>query len=212
MQSVSESEKPDFPVAGPRTVGWVTRFLGRRGTAPDDHHRWWRSTARLTGAGWAVAEHQQCCRYLALAGSYDQLDITNLACLEAVARRLQTIEFQYKKRVKDHERGAGGSTAALAGQVLISLDEMDLFEGGGHVSTTVCCSPLLIEHVSHELEKEACIHKEARKAREQRSLPRSEPSSGEGVAKKKWRCYGLSEPASQTRAGGQRPPPPARQR
>lgn len=69
----------------------------------------------------------------------------------------------------------------LAGQALISADEMDLFEGGGHVSTTVCCSPLLIEHVSHELEKEARIHKEARKAREERTLLRSEPSSGEAV-------------------------------
>lgn len=91
-----ESVVEHWPIKGPRAAGWVGRFLARRNTAPDDHHRWWRSTARLGGGDWGVAEHAQLCRFLQLAGTFDQLDLSNNSVLEAISRRLQVIEWQYR--------------------------------------------------------------------------------------------------------------------
>ena len=116
-----------------------------------------------------------CCRILELAGTFDQLDIPNLASLEVVARRLETIEYSYKDRTRDGERGmpAAAAGSSLGGFNLLSFDEADLFDGSGHVGSTVCCAPSLVEHVSKELEKEAQIQKQARKAREERALTRN---------------------------------------
>lgn len=49
-QAVAESEMSDFPISGPRTAAWVTRFFTCRGAGAEEHHRWWRSTARLSGS------------------------------------------------------------------------------------------------------------------------------------------------------------------
>ena len=68
--------------------------------------------------------------------------------------------------------------------------QADLFEGAGKLAKTVCCCPELIEHVSKELEKEAQIQKQARKAREEKTLLRNPPSvhskdGGKGGGKNK---------------------------
>ena len=98
-----------WPIHGPRSVAWVCAFLARANSAgPEAYHRWWRSVCRLSVADWGVAEHQQLCRYLQLGGSYDQLDLTNLAIIEAIARRLQLIEYQYRERAKAGSHGGGG--------------------------------------------------------------------------------------------------------
>ena len=180
-ESVSESAIDHWPIKGPRTAQWVARFMARRNTGPEDHHRWWRSTARLNASDWGVAEHGQLCAYLEAAGSMDQLDLSNLVVMERIARRLQTIEYQYAEKVRDNERGgSAGATASASGSAVITNDEIDLFEGRQHVNPTVCCAPSLIEHVSKELEKEAQIQKQARKAREEKALLRQPPGGGPG--------------------------------
>ncbi|CAK0838220.1 unnamed protein product [Prorocentrum cordatum] len=165
-ESVNESAIDHWPVKGPRTAQRVARFMSRRNTGPEDHHRWWRSTARLNASDWGVAEHGQLCSYLEAAGSVDQLDLSNLVVMEKIARRLQTIEYQYAEKVREGERGGtAGASSAVAGSAVTANDEMDLFEGRERVNPTVCCAPTLIEHASKELEKESQIQKQARKAR-----------------------------------------------
>ncbi|CAK0823709.1 unnamed protein product, partial [Prorocentrum cordatum] len=160
-ESVNESAIDHWPVKGPRTAQWVARFMARRNTGPEDHHRWWRSTTRLNASDWGVAEHGQLCWYLEAAGSVDQLDLSNLVVMEKIARRLQTIEYQYAEKVREGERGGtAGASSSVAGSAVITHDEMDLFEGRQHVNPTVCCAPTLIEHVSKELEKESQIQKQ----------------------------------------------------
>eukprot|EP00969_Alexandrium_andersonii_P312374 13801949-Alexandrium_andersonii.AAC.1 len=53
----------------------------------------------------------QRCRCMGAAGAFDQLDLRNVAVLELVARRLQTIEFQCRDCVKEHFSGVGGAAA-----------------------------------------------------------------------------------------------------
>ena len=178
--SAAESAMGDWPIDGPRTAGWVAAFIARRGTAPRDHHRWWRSTAKLAASDWGVTEHAMLCDVLEHAGSYDNLDICNLACIEALARRLQTIEYQHRERVRDGERGGHSSVTELGGTAVLTDDEMDFFQGRSHASSTVCCSPALIKHVADGMEKEALIAKQSRKAREEKGLARSPPNKDKG--------------------------------
>ena len=182
--SAAESAMGDWPIEGPRTAGWVAAFIARRGTAPRDHHRWWRSTAKLAASDWGVSEHAMLCDVLEHAGSYDNLDLCNLACMEALARRLQTIEYQHRERVRDGERGGHSSVSELGGTAVLTDDEMDFFQGRSHASSTVCCSPALIKHVADGMEKEALIAKQSRKAREEKGLARTPAPQNTGRAGK----------------------------
>ncbi|CAK0805670.1 unnamed protein product, partial [Prorocentrum cordatum] len=70
-ESINESAIDSCPVKGPRTAMRVALFLARRNTGPEDHHRWWKATARLNASDWGVAEHSQLCSCLEAAGSVD---------------------------------------------------------------------------------------------------------------------------------------------
>ena len=174
-ESIDEVATDEWPVTGPRTVSWVTAFFVRRATGPEDHHRWWRTTCRLNNSDWGVSEHGQCCRYLEVAGCFDQLDLPNVAVLELVARRLQTIEFQYRERVRQADRSmvfGSGVSPTVAGSAPMTPEEADLFDGAERVHTTLCCSPQLVKHVTESLKDESMIAKEARKAREEQMMVR----------------------------------------
>ena len=130
---------------------------------------------KLNSIDWGVSEHALMCKVLELAGTHDQLDVPNSAALEAVGRRLQTIEHQYRERVRDSEHGGclgAGALASVGGKVPMSVDEAQLFEGAQMINPTICASPALIAHVARELEGESDIAKQARKAREEKTLAR----------------------------------------
>ena len=168
-----EVEFDSWPVAGPRTTNWVATFFRRRGCGPEDHHRWWRTVCRLNAVDWGVGEHMQCCRYMEVAGTFDQLDLGNVAVLELIARRLQTIEFQYRERVKEHFSGVGGGAApGVTGSAAMTLEESELFDGADRGHTTLCCCPSLVRHVTEQLRDSAEIQKQARKAREEQAALR----------------------------------------
>ena len=173
----TEIPMESWPVDGPRAALWVIMFLARFvGGGPEAYHRWWRSITRLTMADWGVAEHSQICRYLSLAGEYDQLDMGNLAVVEAICRRLQLIEYQYRERSREATRGGaqgGSASSALTGLTVMSGGEADLFDGIGAADNSVCVAPKLVEWIAAELQKTAAIDKAARKAREERSLAKT---------------------------------------
>ena len=171
----SEVEMPGWPVDGPRSALWVAHFLARfAGGGPEAYHRWWRTVSKLTVADWGVAEHAQLCRYLQLGGEWDQLDMGNLSIIEAIARRLQLIEYQYRDRCREGTRGASGGAVpfALSGLAPMGADEADLFDGLAKADTGACVCPKVVEWISAELKKTADIDKAARKAREERALAR----------------------------------------
>ena len=169
VSELHEVRFDEWPISGPRTTNWVAAFFERRGTGPEDHHRWWRSVCHLQVEDWGVSEHHQCCRYLEMAGTYDQLDLGNIGVLELIARRLETIEFQYRERVKSHFGYLAGGTVGVSGSAAMTTEEAQLFEGADRVQSTVCCSPLLVKHVSEQLRDVAEVQKQARKAREEQA-------------------------------------------
>ena len=174
-ETIQEVAADEWPVSGPRTTTWVTNFFVRRAVGPEDHHRWWMTTCRLNNSDWGVAEHGQCCRYLEVAGAFDQLDLPNIAMIELVSRRLQTIEFQYRERIRRAESSmvfGAGVSPTVAGSVAMSAEEADLFDGAERVHLTLCCAPALVKYVTSQLKDESMIAKEARKAREEQQMVR----------------------------------------
>ena len=165
-----------WPIEGPRATQWVVQFLARAGSGgPEGYHKWWRTVCRLGPADWGVSEHGQLCRYLHLGASWDQLDVTNLAVFEAITRRLQLVEYQYRERSREGARGGaqgGLATADATGLAVMDGFEADLFDGIGRVDGVVCCAPILISWISEELRKTSEIDKNARKAREERAFQR----------------------------------------
>ena len=88
--------------------------------------------------------------------TYDQIAEWNTAGGEQLGRRIQLIEEGWK------ERFSGPEAAAEVEQ------SQHLYMGYRHGNICVC--PLLQEHIAKELQKESAVHKERRKAREERQL------------------------------------------
>ena len=95
------------------------------------------------------------CRLLEVGLCCDQLHSSNLAMMELVARSIQTENERYRHRFE--------STTDLA-------VNQNLMIGVSHGRGHICVCPALRDHVSAQLQKEAAINKERRKAREERAL------------------------------------------
>ena len=169
-KEISEEQFKDWGVPGPRTAAWCTRFLNRRNGGPNDHHRWWVNNHNLKSDSWGVSEHEHLMKVLDKLGRLDGLDIANLAGAELAFRRLQLIEYFYS------DRGPGGVSKG-AGKGDKKRDDHDplykmesSISSGSHKEfgdTMVC--PTLMEYVSREVEAEASVMKQVRKAREERA-------------------------------------------
>ena len=148
----------DFPVRGPRTTAWVLRFMTENGGTPMGRHAKFRSEAKVTNACPGVATHESLCKILQTALVYDQVDASNLACMELVVREIQMIEEKYAEKMEGEE----GHRA-----------EAHLFLGSSSSRGNVCVDPSLRSWIAEEMRGEAAVLKERRKAREERMLTRS---------------------------------------
>ena len=102
-------------------------------------------------------EHEAWSKVLQAMVTYDQLDTTNLASAEMVVRALQRIEEKHKFKLTSSDDAGEG--ALFMGS-----------SGGTRVGSII--APKLTEWVGAEMQKEALVVKERRKAREERALSR----------------------------------------
>ncbi|CAK0871112.1 unnamed protein product, partial [Prorocentrum cordatum] len=109
-------------------------------------------------------EHEQLIKYIGLAGTHDQLDLSNCAFAEAIFRRAQTIEWSY------HDRLRGADSASSKDKM--SPGEFSAFSGFSKAGDLLMVAPALLEFVKGQVEKDAAIMKNIRKAREERELRR----------------------------------------
>ena len=112
---------------------------------------------RLQNTDAGVMAHETACNTLETMICYDQLDVSNIASAELMAREVQIVEEKWKDKI------LGSDT-----------EDRQIFLGDSR-SRGVCVCPLLQEWVAEELKKEALITKERRKAREERNLARNKP-------------------------------------
>ena len=166
----------DWPVEGPRTLKWVLGFILENGTTPMGMHQAWRTNCRMQPGDGPVVEHEGWCRVLQLLISYDQLDGANLAACELIGRNIQRIQEKHKEKLisSSGDDGMGGETS--------------LFMGMTHGSRAgLCVSPALQQWMGKQLQEEAILTKERRKAREERALaripaPKRNAKGGTGAA------------------------------
>ena len=118
---------------------------------------------------------------------YDQLNISELGCFEAIARRYQMVEEMYSAALRDAEAGSGSSDW---------LDERHIFLGHERSRGHALISPELERHVAGKLQEESSVLKERRKGREERQLARG-VVAGDGAAE-----TGAKEPRGRGRGRG----------
>ena len=131
-----------------------------RNVSKDGHWKRKAMTEAMTG----IARQER-----AAAACRDQLDVVNLCSMELLLREAQMIEQFYKeeerskhdKKMKDQKQKRG-----------LSAEEIDLYLGAGKNFSEVMVAPTLTEYISKQLEREASISKNTRKAREERALAR----------------------------------------
>jgi hypothetical protein len=180
VDAVQEVNFVDFPVPGPRTALWCLKFINRRNGGAIDWHRFWEHTHGLKSEFWGVGEHLMIMQAVDLALTYDALDVVNLGAFELMIRKAQLIEYSYS------EWGGGGMSSDGAGAdgkekkdkkgkgrgglMRVGLyDEPQIFMGGHKEFGDIMVAPDLLDYVSKEVERDASVLKQVRKAREERA-------------------------------------------
>ena len=169
-KEVQEEPMSDWSIPGPRTSQWRIRFLNRKNGGPVDHHRWWSSNLGLKSHDWGVAEHEHLMKILDKLGRYDGLDLSNLAGVEMAFRRAQLIEYFYSERGPGGGKGSGkGKKEDKKEEGGLYQMEASIFSGSHKEFGDTMVAPDLMDYVSREVEREASIMKQVRKAREERA-------------------------------------------
>ena len=160
-------EFADWNVPGPRTAAWCVRFLNRRNGGPMDHHRWWMTNHGLQADVWGATEHENLMKILDRLGRFDGLDLSNLAGAELAFRRLQPIEYFYSDRGPGGGKGSGKNKEKKVDEAYKA--EAAVFTGTHREFGDTMVAPELLDYVSKEVEKDASVMKQVRKAREERA-------------------------------------------
>eukprot|EP00434_Breviolum_minutum_P005797 symbB.v1.2.005111.t1/scaffold294.1/size237520/9 len=156
-QESKPTDFKDWPVSGPRTTKYVLSQMLEHGGSAIGHHQAWRVACKFAPTDAPAQEHEAWSKVLQTMMTYDQLDVSNLASGELVVRALQRIEEKHKFKlasVDDAGEGAlfmGATSGTRAGSII---------------------SPKLTEWIGSEMQKDALVAKERRKAREERALSR----------------------------------------
>ncbi|CAK0895979.1 unnamed protein product, partial [Prorocentrum cordatum] len=132
---------------------------------PLGQHLAFRSTCSLKPEQRGVAEHETLPRIIELAGQYDQLVISNLACAGAAAMRVQTIEWAYRDKIRETDARSSSR---------LSIEEATAFSGLSRAGDLLMAPPSLLEHAKSQVEQDAAPMKNMRKAKEERELRRKQ--------------------------------------
>ena len=156
---------------------WCCKYIARRSAGPTDHHRWWRATHVLQLGDWGVGAHSEHLSAIEKMGCYDALDVVNLAGAEVMFRQLQLIEYAYARDspLCDAKGDSKGERERKRQRKTMDTDaimrqEAAVFAGAHRDTGDLMCSPDLLEYVGKEIEKDASVMKQVRKAREERRL------------------------------------------
>jgi hypothetical protein len=185
VDMLTQSTWAGWPISGPRTVLWCCRFIRDTDSHPRARHTHWKRDANVTASDAGVSDHEVAMRALEHALTYDQLNVSELSCLELLLRRAQLAELKHKGRVLRVESDLFG-------------DDEYLYMGTGQTRGLLMICPALEEFVSGEMAKEGAVLKE----REEKLLSRPKPQLPKGAPK--GGPKGLSKGDA---AGGGSPPP-----
>ncbi len=162
----AREQEVTWVLTGPRTTKWRVSYLVVEGLGLEGHHERFRQLARVDASSWGVQEHFQLSMIIKHAMQVDQINACNNMFCEVIFRRLQTIEYAYAEKVRDAEsRSVGGR---------LSVEEQQTFGGLTRQAGTLMICPELLDYVKGEVERDASLAKNMRKAREERELARKQ--------------------------------------
>ena len=154
VESLQPSEFSDWPLDGPRTAQWYAREISKSGLAPLARHHQWATENKLSPDDKLRLQHEALSEVLEVFGQFDQLDLSNLAGAELVARQLQHTEYEVRKK----------SNLATQNRA----DTQDWFLGRSRRGGGALMHPDLLKLVSKRSAAEAALLHEQRKADEAR--------------------------------------------
>ena len=161
LQSVAEHcaemAFDDWPLEGPRTAHWLVREMAKTGLNPIARHTHWRHENGIKDDEKMGPTHGMLSEILELCACIYQCDVSNLACMESVARNIQYIEFEVKKKVEAKR----------------PFDSSEYYLGRSKKTGGALQSPVLARWVAERASRDSAIMKEQRKAAEERSLSRN---------------------------------------
>lgn len=159
-------------LTGPRTARWCISYLVSEGLGFEAHHERFRQLCKIEASSWGVQEHFQLSMIAKHALQTDQINGYNSMFMEVIFRRIQTIEFAYAERAREAE------SKAIGGR--LSLEEQQTFGGLTRQASTLMVCPELMDFVKSEVERDASLAKNLRKAREERELNRKQNKGKKG--------------------------------
>jgi len=182
-----QSSLAGWPIPGPRTTLWCCQFIARRQGGPMDHFRFWTSVNRLARDGWGVSEYEGVMRMIYYMVCWDGCNIADSAGVETAMRKCQLTEYTYLMEREGGSATAPGSDgkdgdaegkkkAKGKGKGLLKhafIDESAVFSGTSKEFGDNMIMPDLLSHVGSEIERDANVLKQVRKAREERQALRS---------------------------------------
>ena len=166
----SEEVEMNWVLTGPRTARWCLAYLVTEDLGLEGHHERFRTLCKLDSSSWGIQEHYQLTMTLKYAIQNDQVNPYNNLFCEVIFRRLQTIEYAYMERAREQEAKAVGGR--------LSLEEQSTFGGITRAAATLMICPDLLSHVKTEVERDAALAKNLRKAREEREIARKGGKAG----------------------------------
>jgi hypothetical protein len=157
---LQEGETQQWPVRGPRTAKWVLRHMADHAGTPIAWHTKWLHETRLEADPPSVVAHETACRLLHVMTCFDELDASNCAVGEIIARQVQLVEEKHRDAGSKKTQGDSASS------------DSHLYLGTTSTRGGLCICPALQDWISDELRREASVMKERRKAREEREIAR----------------------------------------
>ena len=167
-EDLTESTWNGWPLTGPRTVKWVVDYIGATDGNPRGRHTRWKRDANLTTGDAGVLPHEIALRALQFAVEFDQLNVSELSCMEFLARQAQLSELKHRERVLQADPSDDFG------------EDSYLYLGISQTRGQVMIMPQLEEFVSGQLEREGRVLKERRRLQEERKLVREPAHSGGG--------------------------------
>jgi hypothetical protein len=181
---------------GRRLSGGAPYPLDQQPQLPEDYHTSWKTQLRLTEANCDVIAHKSALRALAIGGFHDQLDLPNFIWAEHCAREVELAEYYYRCVAKDQEdklRKEKNMMGPPSEEMTLwsfgawfcwrwepcdhnpsdapnrCPDGRATFPRAGHLAGGHVC-PSIEEWIGKDLENDAQISKQAKKARVERAL------------------------------------------
>ena len=159
-REVHAPEFGDWPLEGPRSTVHLCKHAERHGRSPTGFLEKWARSKKVEETDRVFYELKTLMDILETGGSYDQLNLGALACMEVCSRRAQTIFDAYEVNPSKP-----------------NFESARYFSGQGSISDAV--SPELRSFVARRARDDAEVEKQRQKVRELRRPPAAGGKKGE---------------------------------